>query len=97
MEHLWLNQITTPYSRGGQSMATIIEDTARNEQAYDVLREDLEKDRWGKWVIIVDGELAGVHASLDEADKLAESKFPRASPRLVRRVGEELPKEVWKL
>ncbi len=75
----------------------IFEETEKNERVYESLREQLEKDHWGEWAVIVSQQLAAVAPTLEEADRLAEEKFPKAPIRLVRKVGQELPKEVWKL
>lgn len=75
----------------------VFEELEKDEKVYESLREQLEREHWDEWVIIVNGEVAAIHPSLDEADRLAEEKFPNAPFRMVRRVGEELPDEVWKL
>lgn len=67
-------------------------DTERsaNDRAYEALKAGLERDRWGKWIVIAEGALEGVGDTLEEVDNYA----PAARDRIVMRVGEKRPKEV---
>ena len=67
-------------------------DTERsaNDRGYEALKAGLERDHWGKWVVIADGTLQGVGDSLEEVEQFA----PTARDRIVMRVGEKRPKEV---
>ena len=42
-----------------------------NAQAYDEMKEALEREHWGKWVVIDDSKLFGVYQTYDEADEAA--------------------------
>ena len=78
-------------------MANIIHDVKANEQVYESLRPELERTCWGQWAIIVKGKLVVVAPTPEEAFRQAGSVPPDALSRLVRKVGEELPKVVQKL
>lgn len=78
-------------------MATIIDDVKANELAYENLRSELERTRWGDWVVLVAGQLAAVAPTREEAIQQAGSVPPDVSSRLIRQVGQELPKVVRKL
>jgi hypothetical protein len=61
-----------------------------NDQAFEKLQAQLEKDHFGQWIVIAHGELQGVGDSLAEINHLA----PNAQDRIVMQVGERRPKEV---
>ncbi|OQY56061.1 MAG: hypothetical protein DRR08_25130 [Candidatus Parabeggiatoa sp. nov. 2] len=61
-----------------------------NDKAYVKLKEELERNYWGKWVVIAYGQLQGAGDSLAEINHLA----PDAQHRIVMQVGERRPKEV---
>ena len=61
-----------------------------NNQAYEKLKDELERDYWGKWIVIAHGQLQGEGNSLTEVNHLA----PDARHRIVMQVGEHQPKEV---
>lgn len=63
-------------------MSTITEEIA----AYDAMRERLERDHFGEWVVIHDQQLASTHASFDAAAAAAVARFGRG-PYLIRQVG----------
>ena len=42
-----------------------------NAFAYDEMKETLEQEHWGKWVVIDNSELFGVYQTYDEADNAA--------------------------
>lgn len=78
-------------------MSAIINDVKINEQVYERLRENLEEKHWGQWVVIVKGDLLAVAPTMDEAIRQAGQMPSDALSRLVRRIGEDLPKVVRKL
>jgi len=41
-------------------MSAIINDVKANEKIYERLREELEKNHWGEWAVIVKGKLPKV-------------------------------------
>lgn len=63
---------------------------ASNDRLYNEIKERLERDYPDKWIVIADGELAGVAESLQEANQYAT----RAKDRIVYRIGENRPREV---
>lgn len=54
--------------------------------AYDNMREDLERNSMGKWVLLRDGKLVGVFESFDGAAEDAVKNFG-SGPYLIRQVG----------
>ena len=78
-------------------MEDIIHDVQTNEQVYESLCAELERTCWGQWVVIVKGKLVAVAPTPEEAFRQAGSVPPDALSRLIRKVGEELPKVVRKL
>ena len=61
-----------------------------NDQIYEKLRLELERDHFGKWIVIAHGQLQGVTDSLEEADLLV----PAAQDRIIIQIGEDRPREV---
>ncbi len=55
-------------------------------EAYDRLRDSLETDHFGKWVVLYDEKLVGTYDSFEEAATDTVSKFGRG-PYLIRQVG----------
>ncbi len=55
--------------------------------AYEEMREHLELDHFGEWVVVHDETLAGTYESFEEAAEDAVRQFGRG-PYLIRRVGE---------
>lgn len=78
-------------------MSAIINDVKANEQVYEKLRRELEKNHRGEWAVIVKEELLAVAPTMNEALKGAGEMPSDALSRLVRRIGENLPKVVRKL
>ena len=78
-------------------MSAIINDVKTNEQVYEKLREELEKNHKEEWVVIVKGELLAFAPTMGEALREAGEMSSDALSRLVRRIGEDLPKVVRKL
>lgn len=54
--------------------------------AYESMQRTLELDHMGKWVVIHDKELAGIHESFEEAAEDAVNRFG-SGPYLIREVG----------
>jgi hypothetical protein len=55
-------------------------------QAYDLAKEDLERNHMGKWVVFHDQKLVDVFADATAAAEEAIKKFGRG-PYLIRQVG----------
>jgi len=54
--------------------------------AYNAIRNELEIDHLGKWVVIHDEVLVGIYDSFDDAASNAVEQFGRG-PYLIREVG----------
>src|SRR6266852_4059439 len=54
--------------------------------AYDSMREKLESEHMGKWVLLHDRQLVGVYDSFDIAAEEAVKRFG-GGPYLIRQVG----------
>ena len=59
-----------------------------NILACDSMKEQLERDYWGKWVIFSGMKLYGVYGSLDEAEKVAKDAGPAIRDHFLARVGD---------
>ena len=55
-------------------------------QAYDHMRNRLESDFFGKWVVVHDEELVGAYETFEDAAEVAIQRFGRG-PYLIRQVG----------
>lgn len=55
--------------------------------AYEQMRNDLELNHLGKWVVVHGGELIGTYDDFQDAAETAVEKFGRG-PYLIKRVGE---------
>ena len=55
--------------------------------AYERMRDDLELENFGKWVVVHDEKLAGIYDSFEVAADNAVQRFGRG-PYLIKRVGE---------
>lgn len=55
--------------------------------AYEKMRDVLETDHFGKWVIVYNEKLQGVYPTSEEAAYNAVKQFGRG-PYLIRHVGE---------
>ncbi len=64
-------------------MALLSEEIA----AYESMRDTLEADFFGKWVVVQDGQLTGAYEEFQDAAADAVRKFGRG-PYLIRQVGE---------
>lgn len=54
--------------------------------AYENMRDELEAQHMGKWVIIHETELVGIYNTFEDAAEEAVRKFGRG-PYLIRQVG----------
>ena len=61
---------------------------AKDIEAYDRIRDDLEAKHDGEWVVIHDQQLVGTFLSLQAAAELAVQRFGRG-PYLIRQVGQK--------
>jgi hypothetical protein len=75
----------------------ILKDIETNAKAYESLRAQLEKEHWGEWAIVIRGQLVAVAPTMEDALQRGGDMPPEALSRLVRKVGEELPRMVRKL
>ena len=65
--------------------------------AYDSMREQLEADHMGKWVLFHGGEAVGFFDTFEEADHESSARFD-VKPCLIRRIGAGpcvLPSSLW--
>lgn len=58
--------------------------------AYERMRDDLELEHFGKWVVVHDEKLVGTYESFEKAAETAVERFGRG-PYLIRRVGAPPP------
>ena len=58
-------------------------------EAYNTMREDLERDYFGRWVIIHEGLVRGDYDSFESAEEAAEGMGLHPVVYLVRQVGAE--------
>ena len=63
-------------------MATLTDEIA----VYERMRNDLEAEHPGKWVVVCDGKLIGTYESFEKAAEDAVERFGRG-PYLIRQVG----------
>ena len=63
-------------------MAVLEKEIAR----YESMRDDLEKEHPGEWVVIYQERLAGIYASFEDAGRAAVHSFGRG-PYLIRKIG----------
>ena len=54
--------------------------------AYEKMRDDLEIEHLGKWVVVYDRKLVGTYGSFEEAAEDVVPRFGRG-PYLIRQVG----------
>ena len=55
--------------------------------AYDLMREELEADHFGEWVLVHDQQLIGTYESFQKAASVATGRFGRG-PYLIKKIGE---------
>ena len=77
-------------------LSNILDDVKVNELTYHRLRAELERTCWEQWVVIAQGQLVAAALTREDALRQAGALSPTLS-RMVRKVGEELPKVVRKL
>jgi len=65
-------------------------ESTANDRAYETLKEELEHEYKGKWIVIAHGQLQGRGDSLAEVDRLAST----ARDRIIMQVGEDRPREI---
>ena len=58
---------------------------------YEEMRQELESNCFGKWVIIGDGEIVGEYETFHKAEAAAQERGLNVANYLVTRVGVELP------
>ena len=56
---------------------------------YEEMRQELESNCFGKWVIIDDGEIVGEYETFHEAESAAQERGLNVANYLVTRVGVE--------
>lgn len=61
-----------------------------NDEFFDKAKTELEKDYFGKWVVIAYGQLQGAGETLEEVSQLALD----AKDRIVVQIGQTRPKQV---
>jgi hypothetical protein len=54
--------------------------------AYEAMRDELEKEHMGKWVLLFDRKLIAVYDSFEQAANDAVTRFG-AGPYLIRQIG----------
>ncbi len=65
--------------------------------AYDAMRDVLETDYFGQWVVFHDGTFVNTYETFEQAAEDAVRRFGRG-PYLIRQVGAppvKLPARVW--
>ena len=60
-----------------------------NAIAYQEMKEELEREHWGQWVVIANSELLGAYESFDEAKQATENVGLEYSHCCIRPVGVE--------
>lgn len=58
----------------------------KNIEAFEKMRNELEKEHLGKWVLFHDAKLIGLYDTFEAAGEVAGQKFG-ADPCLIREVG----------
>ena len=58
-----------------------------NAIAYEEMKEALEQEHWGKWVVIDSSELFGAYQTYEEADEAAGAAGLDFSEYFIRQVG----------
>jgi hypothetical protein len=56
--------------------------------SYDLMKNELESQHMGKWVVFYNRSLAGIYDSFDKAAADAAARFGRG-PYLIREIGED--------
>jgi hypothetical protein len=64
-----------------------MQDTIDHEiAAYDAMREELEVQHMGEWIVMRDAKLIGTYPSFEDAASDAVARFGRG-PYLIRQIG----------
>jgi hypothetical protein len=63
-----------------------MDELTRDIEEYEKLREDLEAEHTGKWVLIKDRKLVALHDSFEKAAEDAVKQFGQG-PYLIRQIG----------
>lgn len=71
-------------SSGSDSTDSVLE---KEIIAYNAMKETLEKEHMGEWVIFYAGKLKGTYPTFEDAADYAIKEFGRG-PYLIRQVGE---------
>lgn len=58
----------------------------REIEAYEGMREDLERDYFSKWIVVYGGEVVGTFDDSSESVQFAAENYGRG-PYLIRQVG----------
>ncbi len=61
-----------------------------NDQVYEALRPELERDHRGEWAVVAYGKLQGLGNSLEEVEQFAAT----ARDRIVIHIGQSRPREI---
>lgn len=61
-----------------------------NIEAYEAMREELERDHTGLWVVVYERELIGIYTDFETAADAAVEKFGRG-PYHIRQIGVSPP------
>ena len=55
--------------------------------AYDLMREEMEENHYGEWVLVHDQQLIGTYETFQDAAAVATKRFGRG-PYLIKKIGE---------
>ena len=77
-----------------QATYAVESERKRNQEAYERLRGELDRKYQGRFVLIADGKLIADGPTFEEVAKKGDEVVPKASHRIVFKVGEVYPKEV---
>ena len=58
--------------------------------AYEKMREELESEHWGEWVLVFGGDLIGTYESFEATADVATRQFGHG-PYLIREIGGRPP------
>lgn len=61
--------------------------TDKNIAAYEKLKQQLEAEHMGKWILLVNGKQVSIYDNFETAAEDAVKKFG-AGPYLIRQIGE---------
>jgi hypothetical protein len=72
--------------RAGYDTMLNMDSLTKDIEAYEGMRETLEAEHTGKWVLIQNQKLIGLHSSFESAAEDAVRRFG-AGPYLIRQIG----------